>query len=180
MKPMTEPRPDPLLAGLAAGREAAYAELYERFGARLFRAALGILGSREEAEDAVQDTFTALVRARAGLSGVENLAGYLFAALRRAAADRSARRRAERRAVREVPESPSVKPEAVRNLRLELALAALPEEQREVLALKLDAELTFEEIAAALGVSPNTAASRYRYALEKLRGSLQECRHGTA
>jgi RNA polymerase sigma-70 factor (ECF subfamily) len=82
---MTEPRPNPLLAGLAAGDEAAFAALYDRFGARLFRAALGMLGSREEAEDAVQDTFTGLVRARAGLAGVENLAGYLFAALRRAA-----------------------------------------------------------------------------------------------
>jgi RNA polymerase sigma-70 factor (ECF subfamily) len=39
--------------------------------------------------------------------------------------------------------------------------------------LKLWEELTFEEIAAALGISPNTAASRYRYAIDKLRDRLR-------
>jgi len=53
------------------------------------------------------------------------------------------------------------------------ALEALPAEQREVLALKVDGELTFEEIGGLLNVSPNTAASRYRYALEKLRDALR-------
>jgi RNA polymerase sigma-70 factor (ECF subfamily) len=56
--------------------------------------------------------------------------------------------------------------------RIERALAALPLEQREVIALKVDAGLTFAEIAEVTGVSPNTAASRYRYALEKLREHL--------
>jgi RNA polymerase sigma-70 factor (ECF subfamily) len=41
-----------------------------------------------------------------------------------------------------------------------------------VVALRVDGGLSFEEIAAATGTSPNTAASRYRYALEKLRVSL--------
>jgi RNA polymerase sigma-70 factor (ECF subfamily) len=62
---------------------------------------------------------------------------------------------------------------------LDRALASLPSEQRDVLALKLDAGLTFEEIAAALAMSPNTAASRYRYALEKLRAFLKESDRGT-
>jgi RNA polymerase sigma-70 factor (ECF subfamily) len=52
------------------------------------------------------------------------------------------------------------------------AVAALPEPQREVLALKFDGGLTFAEIAAIVGASPNTVASRYRYALEKLRAVL--------
>jgi RNA polymerase sigma-70 factor (ECF subfamily) len=55
---------------------------------------------------------------------------------------------------------------------LAAAVAALPEAQREVVALRVDGGLSFEEIAAATGTSPNTAASRYRYALEKLRVSL--------
>jgi RNA polymerase sigma-70 factor (ECF subfamily) len=53
------------------------------------------------------------------------------------------------------------------------ALVGLPEEQRAVVHLKLWEELTFEEIAAALDISPNTAASRYRYGLDKLRGRLR-------
>ena len=54
-----------------------------------------------------------------------------------------------------------------------LALGELPEEQRAVVHLKLWAGLTFEEIAAALEIPPNTAASRYRYGLDKLRAQLR-------
>jgi RNA polymerase sigma-70 factor (ECF subfamily) len=55
---------------------------------------------------------------------------------------------------------------------LERALGVLPREQREVVALKIDGELTFAQISQATGLSINTVASRYRYALEKLRASL--------
>ena len=55
---------------------------------------------------------------------------------------------------------------------IEIALGCLPAEQREVLVLKIWGELTFEEIARQLGVPPNTAASRYRYALAALRREL--------
>ena len=43
-----------------------------------------------------------------------------------------------------------------------------------MVALKIDGGLTFAEIAAVIGISANTAASRYRYALEKLRAALAE------
>ena len=76
---------DPLLAGLAAGREEAFAALYDRYAGRMLRAALGWLGRREDAEDAVQEVFTAMVRSRRKLAGVNDLAAYLFRALRRAA-----------------------------------------------------------------------------------------------
>jgi RNA polymerase sigma-70 factor (ECF subfamily) len=54
------------------------------------------------------------------------------------------------------------------------ALRTLPEEQREVLTMKIWGGLTFPQIALALDVSANTAASRYRYALVKLREQLVE------
>ena len=57
---------------------------------------------------------------------------------------------------------------------LQSALASLPDEQREVVVLKIWGQLTFEEAAAVIGVSPNTAASRYRYALEKLKDIWHE------
>jgi RNA polymerase sigma-70 factor (ECF subfamily) len=56
---------------------------------------------------------------------------------------------------------------------LAAALAELPPEQRAVTHLKLWGGLTFEEIAAALEIPPNTTASRYRYALDKLRDRLR-------
>jgi len=59
---------------------------------------------------------------------------------------------------------------AEQNLRR--ALADLPDDQREVIVLHIWGELTFSEIGDLLSVSSNTAASRYRYALAKLRGSM--------
>jgi len=49
------------------------------------------------------------------------------------------------------------------------AINRLPRKQREVLLLKIWEQMTFEELAGVLDISPATAASRYRYALGKLR-----------
>jgi RNA polymerase sigma-70 factor (ECF subfamily) len=55
---------------------------------------------------------------------------------------------------------------------IEAALRSLPTTQAEVLVMKVWGGLTFPQIAVALGISANTAASRYRYALAKLREQL--------
>lgn len=163
-----------LLKRLVAGDEAAYATLYDVHGAPLFRAAVLILGSREEAEDAVQDVFIGLVQLGRRLAGIRNLRAYLFASLRHAAARRARKADAERPELLPAADAPSALPDADVAVRLERGLAALPLEQREVVALHVDGGLTFAECAEALGISANTAASRYRYALDKLRGSLKE------
>jgi RNA polymerase sigma-70 factor, ECF subfamily len=56
---------------------------------------------------------------------------------------------------------------------LQAALLELPEEQREVVVLRIWSGMTLAEVADLSGVSLNTAASRYRYALEKLRERLK-------
>jgi RNA polymerase sigma-70 factor (ECF subfamily) len=53
-----------------------------------------------------------------------------------------------------------------------VGLRTLPPEQREVLHLKVYEQMTFAQIATALNIPPNTAASRYRYAMDKLRKAL--------
>jgi RNA polymerase sigma-70 factor (ECF subfamily) len=58
-------------------------------------------------------------------------------------------------------------------IELSAALGELPSEQREVMYLKLWEGLTFEQIASMMDISPNTAASRYRYGLDKLRSLLR-------
>jgi len=60
------------------------------------------------------------------------------------------------------------------------ALTQLPPDQREVIVLKVWHEMTFEAIGDLLGVSPNTAAGRYRYGLQKLRIRLKEESHESA
>ena len=52
-------------------------------------------------------------------------------------------------------------------------LAGLPQEQREVIVLKIWNQLTFEEIGGLLEISPNTAAGRYRYGLKKIKFKLE-------
>jgi RNA polymerase sigma-70 factor (ECF subfamily) len=174
---MSTPSGDPLWEGLADGREDAFVDLVDRYSARLFRVAWAILRCREDAEDAVQEVFVGLARARRHLGKVENWQAYLLAAQRRAAGNLAAAHKASRVKSGDLNNVPAHEPRPVdadRSLQLERALDALPAEQRELIALKLDAGLTFAEIANLLGISANTAASRYRYALEKLRASLKE------
>jgi RNA polymerase sigma-70 factor (ECF subfamily) len=169
---------DPRPASLATGDVRAFAGLYDRFGQRLYRTALSMLGCREDAEDTVQEVFVAVWQARRRVTESQDLTAYLFTALRRAAG-RCAARRARAPRLSDIAVHEAVAPLAQHydganpySEQLQRALLALPTEQREVVALKIDGELTFAEIARVLDVSINTAASRYRYALEKLRCSL--------
>jgi RNA polymerase sigma-70 factor (ECF subfamily) len=174
---MHSPSGCPLIAGLAQGQEQAFAELYDHFGPEMFHVAWVLLGNRADAEDAVQEVFVGLMRSRESLRQVVNLRAYVFASLRWAAGRIAAARKKERRApaqdLGELPAPGEPSRDLDQEVRLERALRALPAEQRELIALKIDAGLTFSEIASCLGISPNTAASRYRYALEKLRAALE-------
>ena len=89
---MESPDADPLIAGLVAGDERAYSGLYDRFSTRLFRTAIGIVRSRQDAEDAVQEVFLAVLKSRQRLQDVRDLTTYLFTALRRAAGRIAAQR----------------------------------------------------------------------------------------
>jgi DNA-directed RNA polymerase specialized sigma24 family protein len=52
-------------------------------------------------------------------------------------------------------------------------LQLLPQDQREVIVLKIWHQHTFEEIGKLIDISPNTAAGRYRYGLQKLKARLE-------
>jgi RNA polymerase sigma-70 factor (ECF subfamily) len=170
------PDADPLLPGLAAGEEGAFAALYDRFAGRMFRTAFRMLGSREDAEDVVQDVFLAAVRSRQRLADVQDLTAYLFTALHRAAG-RFAQRRKGLQPWPAATDEAAAPVERVASdnsqwERLQQAIRSLPDEQREVVTLKIDGELTFAQIAEVVGVGVSTAASRYQYALKKLKASL--------
>ena len=173
--------PEREIARLAAGDMAAFARLYDRLGERLFAAARRMTGSVEGAEEAVQEVFVALVRGREKLATVSDLDGYVFTTLRHSIGRRgrslaSERRSLDglRRSIEEIHGTEGRVTSAPRRPDDELAaaVAALPEAQAEVVALRIDGGLSFEDIAAATDTNPNTAASRYRSALEKLRLTL--------
>lgn len=130
---------------------------------------------RADAEDIVQEAFVRFWRRQ---HSIENRA-LLYAAVRSAALDRLRKdqRRARREAAVAFDGAESVDPPfAAREEGQQLLAAAverLPDEQREVVILKIWNELTFAEIANILEISQNTAASRYRYALGALKKTLQ-------
>ena len=131
--------------------------------------------SAADAEDIVQEAFVKFWRRN---HNVQNRA-LLYSAVRSIALDfvrrdtRRARREAAAFAESEASLEPPFELETDSQTALAAAVDSLPREQREVLVLKIWNDLTFSEIAGALGISQNTAASRYRYALSNLKKNLQ-------
>ena len=155
-------------------------QLYDDHATALFAFLLNITRSEADTHDVLQEVFLKLVTRPGLLDGVQAPRAFLLRLAHRQAIDgyrrRQTRTTAVERAAAEPPAlfAPSADPdEAGFREALAAALAVLPEEQRAVVHLKLWEQMTFAEIATALGLSANTAASRYRYALDKLQTHLR-------
>ena len=147
------------------------AKLYERHGGALAAYACTFVNDFASAEDVVHQLFLNLLRKETMMP--ETPIAYLYRATRNGALN------ARRTGVREVAidrdgeffQQREGNREAA--FALQSTLAELPDEQREAVIMRIWSGLTLEEIAAATGVPLNTAASRYRYALEKLRERMK-------
>lgn len=126
------------------------------------------LGSPEP-EELVQEAFANLWEQIQAGTQIANPGAYLATTIRNAAGRAARRRRAESGAAAVKPWFQSEAPGPWEPEKLETILRGLPDDQREVLVLKIWLGLTFEQIALSLGIPMNTAASRYRYAMERLR-----------
>jgi RNA polymerase sigma-70 factor (ECF subfamily) len=136
----------------------------------LYGRALGL--SHCEAEDVLQDTFVALMKLPEAPQAPEN---YCLRTFRNRALNY--RRGLWRRLARQWEATHWFEPaEGALPGEAEAmgALAGLPQEQREAIVLKIWNRLSFEEMGEVLGISPNTAAGRYRYGLEKLRRNVKD------
>jgi RNA polymerase sigma-70 factor (ECF subfamily) len=157
------------------GDSGAFAELYQKYRARLHQYAISLIRSRMEAEDVVHDVFIGLAKqASRGLIPRE-LSAYLYVSVRNRCVDRMRRR----------PELPLqdtdldlIAAPPGDEQRVELrhvltrALLALPAEQAEVVVLRTWHHLDYVAIAQLQGTSVNTALSRYQYGLTRLRKEL--------
>ena len=154
--------------------------LYDEYGEKLFSYLVFKLGSAHDAEDVLQELFCRFSRYRVRWALVRDPRAFVFRAAKNEA-NRWLRKRADRfkgeimnpgwQEVFAGPETEGAESDARRALDL---LSALPDEQREVVFLKIYEDLTFREIASVCGIPADTAASRYRYALAKLRASLEK------
>ncbi|MEX0325764.1 MAG: RNA polymerase sigma factor [Puniceicoccaceae bacterium] len=144
---------------------------FNEWGDRFLLFARQQSGSFQEAEDILQEVFVHIWTRREAFPRIEP--GLVFTQIRRKAIDhaRSRKRRQLReKAYAEDTEPPYFTDTAEPNGDgMQEALQQLPREQREVLVLKVWGEQTFESIGQTLDISPNTAASRYRYGLEQMR-----------
>jgi RNA polymerase sigma-70 factor (ECF subfamily) len=172
------------VSGVALGNEAAFEAIFRRYNRELFRFALHLSGSSDDAEDAVQAVFVAIWRNRAGWMLSGSLRVYLFSAVRNRVFQqvRGARTRHQHRAealhfsVAHVSE-PFLGPDDQVQHRdfsraLFAAVDALPPRCREAFLLTREHGLTYEEAAATMGISPNTVMVQIGRALTSLRKAL--------
>lgn len=153
---------------------------YDEHAQALFRFLLNYTRSETDTHDLLQELFQKLAARPELLPTVRDERGYLLRLARNLAVD-LIRRRTARTKYQEQYESQQARifestnhaDETVYERKLEEAMAGLPAEQRAIVHLKLWEQMTFEAIAGTLDISPNTAASRYRYGIDKLRQCLR-------
>ena len=145
--------------------------LYSEYGSVLLLFAAAITGERSRAQDAVHQVFLKLIEG-GSLRHISDTKAYLFACVRNAALNEIKARQRHIELDLEQDWFKPMNPDRSVVLDLQRALRALPDDQRQVTVLHIWGELTFVQIADVLGVSSNTAASRYRYALGKLRDAM--------
>jgi len=169
-----------VVRAVLAGDAERYAELVSRYRDRYARYAARMLGSRDAAEDAVQDAFIRAYDQLAQCRDPENFAGWFFLILRnRCFAER---RRSKREAVADVAQDDLPGPgradrDAEQSETQELLARGVSEltvEQREVFVLKHVEDLSYEEIARRLGASIPSLKMRMHRAYDRLRERLKD------
>jgi RNA polymerase sigma-70 factor (ECF subfamily) len=156
-----------LLVRAAAGDEEAFTALYRRRSTAVYRFALGMTGSREAAEEVVQDTFLALIEKPTGFdAGRGELSAYLYGVARNHALKRFRKlgeavafddERHDGEAAAGLLEALEAKD---RLEALQRAVLGLPESYREAVILCDLEELSYAEAAEALGTAMGTVRSR--------------------
>jgi RNA polymerase sigma-70 factor (ECF subfamily) len=154
--------------------------LYDDHAQALFAFLLNLTRSEADTRDLLQEVFVKIAQRRSILDGVRDERAFLLRLAHNLAIDLIRRRTAREKNYAQLATelaglfAPAKEPDAQAfREALSRALAELPPEQRAVVHLKVWEELTFEQVAIILQISANTAASRYRYGLDKLRQRLR-------
>ena len=168
-----------LLRKASQGCKDSLRRIYEAHKDHLLTLARGMTGDRTLAEDIVHDVFVAFARNVPTLRLTTSLRGYLSVSVCNRVRDLYRTETRHRRDECQVHRGPmdTAAPDARAAQaelagRLRAALEQVPLVQREVLLLRTQAGLSFEEIAQHQGITANTARGRYRYGIDKLRSLM--------
>jgi RNA polymerase sigma-70 factor (ECF subfamily) len=178
------PSDSDLAAAIAAGREDALAELYDRYGRLAYSVALRVLNDRGRAEDAVQESFLKVWNNAGHFDPSRgSLRGWLIATVRNRSIDYLRGRTGHERDERELNQAmksagPSSDPwrevsESMERSAIREAITHLPTEQRHAVELAYFGGYSGREIADMTRVPLGTVKGRMRLALEKLSSYLQ-------
>jgi RNA polymerase sigma-70 factor (ECF subfamily) len=176
---MAEAPDEELMAAYRGGDTRAFETLYARHRTRLFRFVLRSVKARALAEELYQEVWMRVIEARASYAPKARFTTWLYTIAHNRLVDHWRKRGLTLVALEtdEVP-SPGSDPadhaQARKSLeRFAAALEALPALQREAFLLHEEGELSVAEIAAATGANEETAKSRLRYALAKLKATME-------
>ncbi len=179
---MPDSSDETLMLAWVAGDAGAFEQLYGRHRLKLYRYLLRHLRDNGLTDELFQDVWQKVIAARGGWTPEASFASWLYAIAHHRLGDhwRSRKHRPsapddadERLARLADPNTPErVLSDFERRRQLQLALDDLPDEQRNVLLLRLEQELSLEEIGAVTGAGRETVKSRLRYAMDKLRARL--------
>ena len=174
---MDDNRSDNILrAALGRNDPAAVELMWDRYAKDLLTFLQALLCSKHDAEDVLQTVFVRIVRKRHRLAKARCLDAYVYRIARNEAYSYIRKRKRDKN-TQKLPETWLKVTESNRESselaeQLQAALAQLPQQQREVIVMKIYRKKTFLEISGFLGLSRNTVASRYRYGIEKLKNLL--------
>lgn len=175
-----------LIAAVLAGDSDSFAGLVRRYQDTCTRFAVRMLGSRVDADDALQSAFMRAFRGLRSCKDPNHFGGWLYQIVVnecRTYASRQRRRELRFPSAADVIEravAPGSEEESDRDVggHIERALSMLPSEQREAFLLKHVEEMTYEEIAVITGVSVPALKMRVKRACDGLRDLLEGVYHG--
>ena len=158
----------------------AFETLYRRHNDSLYRYLLRLCRHRDSAEDIFQEVWSNIVKARERYRPTAKFSTYLYRVAHNCFIDYLRRNKRHQGAVDidvDVQPHDGVAPDAetersLARRRLESALRHLPDEQRDVFLLHEEAHLSLDDIAHVTGVNRETAKSRLRYAVNKLKAAI--------
>jgi RNA polymerase sigma-70 factor (ECF subfamily) len=191
VRPMAEVDDGELMVRYAGGDLRAFEALYRRHRSPLYRYLARHTRDPEVANDIFQEVWSRVISSRARYEPRAKFSTFLYRIAHNCFIDHCRRSSArqdranvsheeldlERALPAPVADLPDTRAEHMQTLtRYKSALASLPADQRDTFLLYEESGLTLEEIGTITGVSMETAKSRLRYALSKLRNSLSTLR----